>query len=254
MAYQTGQLSLQAMCNIRITRKINGEMRNKLIRTTVGRIIFNEAIPQDLGFVERRDPEDAFKLEIDRIAGKKLLGDIVGRCFRVHGASETSQMLDRIKKLGYNYCTKAGVTVGYMDVKVPQEKSELIDKAEGLIKNISEKFRYGLLAEEERYQAVIKVWENTTNAVTTALEAIKAKDPFNPIHMMADSGARGSMQQIRQLAGMRGLMKSPTGRTIEMPIRANFARDSPFWSSLSPPTARARAWLTRLCVRLTRAI
>ncbi len=222
MAYQTGQLSLQALVRIRFTRKVSGEKKHRLITTTVGRILFNEAIPQDLGMVERNTEDDLFSLEVDRKVGKKLLGEIVDRCFRKHGAYRTSQMLDKVKQLGYHYSTKAGITVGYMDVKVPPEKPAMIKDAEKNIQNITEKFRMGLLTEEERYNAVVRTWETTTNNVTAALERIKTNDPFNPVHMMADSGARGSMQQIRQLAGMRGMMKDTAGRTIEMPIRANF--------------------------------
>ena len=222
MAYQTQQLSLQAKVSIRFTKEINGEKKQRILQTTVGRVIFNEAIPQDLGFVERNTEDDQFLLEIDHIVGKKQLGEIVDRCFRRHGPSGTSEVLDNIKALGYKYSTRAGITVGYMDVKVPPEKPAMIAHAEELVQNITNKFRVGLLQEEERYNATVRVWENTTDAVTAALVRIKAADPFNPVHMMADSGARGSMQQIRQLAGMRGMMKNTSGRTIEMPIRANF--------------------------------
>ncbi|MGI6192214.1 MAG: DNA-directed RNA polymerase subunit beta' [Christensenellales bacterium] len=222
MAYQTNQLALQAKVKIRFTKEINGAKKSRIIETTVGRVLFNEAIPQDLGMVDRSTEDDLFKLEVDCKVGKKLLGEIVDRCFRKHGAYLTSQMLDKVKTLGYHYSTKAGITVGYMDVKVPPEKPKLIKEAEKKIQNITEKFRMGLLTEDERYNAVVRTWETTTNNVTSALERIKANDPFNPVHMMADSGARGSMQQIRQLAGMRGMMKDTAGRTIEMPIRANF--------------------------------
>ena len=222
MAYQTGQLSLQAKVKIRFAREIEGEHRTRILETTVGRVIFNEAIPQDLGFTKRNAPEDEFLLEIDEIVGKKKLGEIVDRCFRAHGPSRTSAVLDSIKALGYKYSTRAGITVGYMDVKVPPEKPAMIEHAEEFVEAITNRFRMGLLTNEERYNAVVKVWETTTNNVTTALERIKKNDPFNPVHMMADSGARGSMQQIRQLAGMRGMMKDTSGRTIEMPIRANF--------------------------------
>lgn len=222
MAYQTGQATLQAKCTIRVRRKINGVEHAIRLNTTIGRWIFNEAIPQNLGYVDRSVPENALKLEIDKVVDKKVLGDIVDRCYRVLGATNTSVVLDQIKKLGYMYSTKGAVTVGYMDVHVPENKQELIHKAEDTIRHITARFNKGQLTEDERYRAVIGVWERTTDAVTDELKRLKDHEPFNPIHMMADSGARGSMQQIRQLAGMRGLMKDPTGRTIEMPVRANF--------------------------------
>ena len=222
MAYQTGEASLQAKCKIRVTREIDGKTVTKRLKTTIGRWIFNEAIPQNLGFVDRSIPENLLSLEVDKVVDKKVLGNIVDRCFRTYGASNTSVVLDRIKKLGYTYSTKGAVTVGYMDVHVPEDKPQKIHEAEETIHKITERFNRGLLSEDERYRAVVQVWENTTNEVTDELKKLKELEPFNPIHMMADSGARGSMQQIRQLAGMRGLMKDPTGKTIEMPVRANF--------------------------------
>ena len=220
MAYQLGEIALQARIKVRITRIIDGEPRKKIIETSIGRIIFNEAIPQDLGFVERKVPEDAFKLEIDRVVDKKMLGKIVHACYRVHGVTECSAMADRIKALGFKYSTKGAITVAVSDVVVPKEKPQLLHEAEGQISEIQEAFEDGLLSDEERYKRVIAVWDDTTNRVTDALKA--SLDTFNPITMMANSGARGSINQIRQLAGMRGLMASPSGKIIELPIRANF--------------------------------
>lgn len=222
LAYQTGQASLQAKCTIRVCKTIDGIQHVKRIDTTIGRWLFNEAIPQDLGFVDRSRKENLLALEIADVVDKKVLGNIVDRCYRVHGATRTSQVLDRIKRLGFNYSTKGAVTVGFMDVHVPEEKPKLIAGAEEGIRSITSKYNKGLLTEEERYRSVLAVWEKTTNDMTEKLKELKVKEPFNPINMMADSGARGSMQQIRQLAGMRGLMKDTSGRTIEMPIRANF--------------------------------
>ena len=222
MAYRTGESDLQAACQIRFRGEKDGEKISKRIRTTIGRLIFNEAIPQNMGYVDRSLPENTLDLEINKVVDKKVLGDIVDRCFRVHGASATSIVLDRVKKLGYEYSTRGAVTVGYMDVHVPESKAKRIAEAEMLVHQLQTRFDMGLLTEDERYRSTVRVWEATTEAVTDELKKIKEAEPFNPIHMMADSGARGSMQQIRQLAGMRGLMKDPTGKTIEMPVRANF--------------------------------
>ncbi len=222
LAYRTHEASLQARCTIRRRIEIDGVTYSRNIDTTIGRLIFNEAIPQDLGFVQRHEPADALELEINQIVDKKVLGKIVDRCFRVHGASQTSTVLDRIKSLGFEYSTKGAVTVGYMDVHVPEDKPQMVARAEQLVHKLTNKFNKGLLTEDERYRSSVSVWEDTEESVTNELKKLKEAEPFNPIHMMADSGARGSMQQIRQLAGMRGLMKDPTGRTIEMPVRANF--------------------------------
>ena len=220
MAYQTGVVALQARVKVRVERMIRGEIRRKVIETTVGRLLFNNAIPQDLGYVDRSTDDNLFLLEIDRLVLKKDLGKIVENCYRKHGPTVTSQVLDRIKKLGFEYSTRGGITVGFQDITVPKEKPGLLQDAENEVVKIDNLFRTGLFSDEERKQRVIKVWENTTNAVTDAL--MKSLDPFNPIYMMANSGARGSTAQIRQLAGMRGLMADPSGQIIEVPIRANF--------------------------------
>ena len=222
MAYRTGKIDLQAKVKMRITRVMGGTTYTNILETTTGRWLFNEAIPQNLGFVDRSKIENLLALEFDDVVGQKELRLIVDRCYRVHGASGTSAVLDRIKKLGFEYSTKGAVTVGYMDIHVPEKKKELVNNAELKVRHITNMFDNGFLTEDERYRAVVKVWEETTDQVTDELKKLKAREPFNPIHMMADSGARGSMQQIRQLAGMRGLMKDPTGKTIEMPVRANF--------------------------------
>ncbi len=220
MAYQTGDVDLQAKVKIRIEREWQGEKRRKLIDTNVGRILFNNAIHQDLGYVDRTKEENLFTLEVDHLVVKKDLGNIVDRCYRKHGPTTTSEVLDRIKKLGFTYSTKGGITVGFQDIQVPKEKKALIAEAEAKVVDIDNLFRQGLLSNIERRERVIKVWEDTTELVSKAL--MNSLDPLNPIYMMANSGARGSTAQIRQLAGMRGLMADPSGQIIEVPIRANF--------------------------------
>ena len=220
MAYQTGEVALQAKVKIRLKREWQGKTIYKVCDTSVGRVIFNNAIPQDLGFVERNCADDMFKLEIDSLVKKKDLGKIVDACYRKYGPTQTSETLDRIKKLGYSYSTRGGVTVGFQDIRVPEEKKALVSAAEKKVVEIDNYFRMGLLSNKERRDRVIKVWEQTTEDVSNAL--MDSLDAFNPIFMMADSGARGSQAQIRQLAGMRGLMADPSGEIIEVPIRANF--------------------------------
>lgn len=220
MAYQTGEIALQAKVKIRLEREWNGEKRRKVVDTTVGRVIFNNAVPQDLGFVDRTTEDNLFVLEIDKLVAKKDLGNIVDSCYRKYGPTTTSQVLDRIKKLGFTYSTRGGITVGFQDIQVPAEKKQMIADAEVKIEEIDELFRMGMLSNAERKERVIKVWEKTTDLVAKKL--MSSLDEFNPIYMMANSGARGSTAQIRQLAGMRGLMADPSGQIIEVPIRANF--------------------------------
>ncbi|OQB23407.1 MAG: DNA-directed RNA polymerase subunit beta' [Firmicutes bacterium ADurb.Bin182] len=220
MAYQTGIIDLQAMIGVRLQREWKGEKRSKVVKTTVGRIIFNGAIPQDLGYVDRTKEENLFEFEVDHLVLNKDLRRIVDRCFRRHGSTKTSEVLDRIKKLGFEYSTRGGVTVGFQDITVPKEKPELLKSADDQVVNVDNLFRSGLLSETERRNRVIDIWERTTNKVTEAL--MSSMNPFNPIFMMSNSGARGSTNQIRQLAGMRGLMADPSGQIIEVPIRANF--------------------------------
>lgn len=220
MAYQNGVIELQSKIFVRVKKVINGEERKKIIETTVGKLIINEAIPQDLGFVDRSDPENLFKLEIDKVVDKKLLGAIVDRCYRIHGPTETAEMLDRIKALGYKYSTKAAITVSVSDMEIPSAKAEILAEAEKNVDIIEKQYRRGLISAEERYERIIDEWNAATEKVGNAL--MENLDEFNPIFMMANSGARGSRAQITQLAGMRGLMANPTGKIIEMPIKANF--------------------------------
>ena len=220
LAYHTGAIDLQAQVNVRFTREVNGEMVSKFVKTTPGRIIFNEAIPQDLGFVDRTQEDSEFKLEIDFLVGKKQLGKIVDFCYRKYGETKTSEVLDEIKRLGFHYSTLGAITISVSDIKIPKEKAELIAAAEQKVFDIEKKFKRGFLTNEERKSNVIKVWSETTDKVADAL--IAGLSQYNPVNMMADSGARGSKNQIRQLAGMRGLMADPSGAIIEIPIRANF--------------------------------
>lgn len=220
MAYQTGELSLQALVKIKLKREFKGKTYEKLVNTTIGRIIFNNAIPQDLGYVDRSKPENMFKLEVEKQVVRTDLGTIVDRCYRRHGPTITSELLDRIKKLGFKYSTKGGITIGFQDITVPPRKKEMIEAAEQKIIEIETFFKAGFLSPEDRRKNVIAVWKKTTEDVTKELMA--SLDPFNPIYMMANSGARGSTNQISQLAGMRGLMSDPSGQTIEVPIKSNF--------------------------------
>ena len=220
MAYDSGVVTLHAPIKVRMFREVNGEMCHKLVQTTVGRLIYNEAIPQDLGFVDRTDPETMFDPEINFVVGKKQLGKIIDKCITKHGFTESARVLDDIKDLGYHYSTRGSLTVAIADMTVPQKKYELIAETEKEIIKIERQYQRGLITNDERYALAVKNWEKTTKDVTSALQ--ESMDKFNPIWMMADSGARGSMAQIRQLAGMRGLMADTAGRTIEIPIKANF--------------------------------
>ena len=220
MAYGTGELALEAPCKIRMTKVIDGVEHSRLVETTIGRVIFNEAVPQDMGLQKRETIDDMFKLEIDEVVGKKQLAKIVDTCYRTHGVTRTSQMLDDVKALGYKFSTRAALTVSVADIIVPESKKQILADAEAQVHQIERQFKRGRMSENERYTSVIKIWEQATNDVTKQVLATLEK--FNPINMMADSGARGSTNQIRQLAGMRGLMASPTGKIIELPIKANF--------------------------------
>ena len=220
LAYDAGVVTLHSPIKVRIYKEIDGEMRHKLVETTVGRLIYNEAIPQDLGFVDRTDPEHMFDPEINFVVGKKQLGKIIDKCINKHGFTKSAGMLDAIKDLGYHYSTVGSLTVAIADMTVPAKKYELIHETEKEIIKIDRQYRRGLITNEERYRLTVAAWEKTTADVTVALQ--ENMDRYNPIFMMADSGARGSMAQIRQLAGMRGLMADTAGRTIEIPIKANF--------------------------------
>ena len=220
MAYQEGAVTLHSPVKVRVSKTIDGEVRYKTIDTTVGRIIFNEPIPQDLGFVDRSDPEHAFDYEIDFRVDKKKLGDIISRCIHKHGFTISAEVLDNIKAQGYKYSTKSGMTISIADMVVPETKKQKIADTEKKILDIEKQYRRGFITNDERYRLVVSEWEKTTDDVSKALMA--NLDEFNPINIMATSGARGSSNQIRQLAGMRGLMANTSGKTIEIPIKANF--------------------------------
>ena len=219
-AYADGTIGLHAPIRVRYGKEIDGQMCYRIIDATVGRLIYNEPIPQDLGFVDRNDPQHAFDLEVDFLVGKKQLGKIIDKCIRKHGFTVATEMLDKIKALGYKYSTKGAISVSIADMVVPEIKYELVKEAESKVVEIEQFYRQGFITNEERYRLVVQQWEKTTADVTGALQG--NLDEFNPIYMMADSGARGSMAQIRQLAGMRGLMADTAGRTIEIPVKANF--------------------------------
>ncbi len=220
MAYENGELGLHAQCHVRIEKEIDGEIKSGVVHTTLGRLIFNRPIPQDLGFVDRSLPGNQFKLEIDFVTTNSELSQILDRTIKKHGNVVTCEVLDQIKAQGYKYSTRASLSISVYDMTIPPEKEPLIKAAEQKVDQITELFRMGLFSDEERSQRVIDVWEKCTKDVATALQ--KNLDKYNPINMMAVSGARGSIKQMRQLAGMRGLMASASGKTIEMPIKANF--------------------------------
>ena len=220
MAYQTGVVTLHSKIKVRREAEIDGELKHGIIDTSVGKIIFNRAIPQDLGFVDRSIEENLFKFEVDFLVGKKKLGNIIDACIKVHGTEITASVLDDIKAQGYKYSTRGAITVAVCDAIIPPEKKDIIAKAEADVDVIREEFNMGLRSDEERYTEVLSIWEKATDEVTEKLQ--DNLDRYNPIYMMADSGARGSMSQIRQLAGMRGLIANTSGKTIEIPIRANY--------------------------------
>ena len=220
MAYQTGVVTLHSKIRVRRTVEYNGENETAIIDTTVGKIIFNRAVPQDLGFVDRSIKENRCRFEVDFLVGKKKLGNIIDACIKVHGTEVTADVLDNIKAQGYKYSTRGAITVAVRDAIIPPEKKEIIAKAEADVDAIREEFNLGLRSDQERYEKVLSIWEKATDEVTSKLQ--DNLDRYNPIYMMADSGARGSMSQIRQLAGMRGLIANTSGKTIEIPIRANY--------------------------------
>ncbi|MBR6531374.1 MAG: DNA-directed RNA polymerase subunit beta' [Clostridia bacterium] len=220
LAYTNHVITLHERISVQLSKEIDGEVVTKLVDTTAGRIIFNNNIPQDLGFVDRTNPETALNYEVDFIVKKSQLGDIIGKCIDVHGVSVTAVMLDNIKSTGYKYSTIGALTVSVSDINVPEAKPAILAEAEKQVEAITAKYRFGLLNDEERYEQVIKIWADASSQVTDAM--LENLGEFNPIYMMADSGARGSTNQIRQLAAMRGLMADTQGRTVEIPIRANF--------------------------------
>ncbi len=220
MAYQDGVVSLHAAIKVRVTKEIGDQTVSRIIDATVGRIIFNDPIPQDLGYVDRSDEERQFDLEVSFLVGKKQLGQIIDRCIKQHGTAVTAEVLDRIKAQGFKYSTKGAITVAVCDAVIPPQKKQMLEDADAQVDKITRQFRRGLISNEERSSLILDVWSKTTESVADALK--NNLDQYNPIFMMADSGARGSMNQIRQLAGMRGLIANTAGVTIEMPIRANY--------------------------------
>ncbi|CAK7037614.1 MAG: DNA-directed RNA polymerase subunit beta' [Peptostreptococcus russellii] len=215
LAYYNKKVELHALVKMKVTLE---DGRHSLVESTVGRFIFNEGIPQDLGFVDRE--EDPFGLEADFLADKKSLGKIIDKCFRKHGNTKTAELLDYIKSIGYRYSTVGGITVAVSDMDIPEAKYEYLKEAEGLVDKYEKAYRRGLISDEERYEKVIETWTETTEKVTDAL--MEGLDRMNNIYIMAHSGARGSKNQIRQLAGMRGLMANASGQTVEIPVKSNF--------------------------------
>jgi len=221
LAYENGAITLHSSINVRVERKLeDGTILRENVKSTLGRFIFNEIIPQDLGFIDRSQPENELLLEVDFHVGKKQLKQILEKVINTHGATATAEVLDKIKSTGYKYATQAALTVSISDMTVPPQKPELIQQAEDTVDRITKNYKRGLITEEERYKEVVETWKVTDDALTEAL--LSGLDEYNNIYMMADSGARGSDKQIKQLAGMRGLMADTTGRTIELPIKSNF--------------------------------
>ena len=220
LAYDNHEIYLQEVIKVRRTLEFNGVPETRLVKTTVGRIIFNEAIPQNLGYVDRTNDEEKFRYEVDFLVDKKGVGKILNRCINRCGATETAAVLDKIKSLGYKFSTRAALTVSVSDMEIPKEKQQFLAEAEEQVELITRKFRRGLMTDEERHNKVIEAWNVANDKITVALLAGLGK--YNNIYMMANSGARGSNSQIKQLAGMRGLMANPSGGIIELPIKANF--------------------------------
>ena len=220
LAYENGIVTLHSRIKVRVTKTIDGETKSGVVESTLGRFLFNEIIPQDLGFVDRSIPGNELLLEVDFHVGKKQNKQILQRVINTHGATVTAEVLDKIKATGYKYSTKAAMTVSISEMTVPPQKPQMIQEAQDTVDRITKNFKRGLITEEERYKEVVETWKNTDDALTKAL--LDGLDKYNNIFMMADSGARGSDKQIKQLAGMRGLMADTTGRTIELPIKSNF--------------------------------
>ena len=221
LAYENKIITLQSRITVRVEKKMeDGTVKSGLVESTLGRFLFNEIIPQDLGFVDRRNPENELKLEIDQLVKKKDLKRILEKVINIHGATRTAEVLDHIKAMGYGYSTRAGMTVSISDMTVPEQKEELLKKAQEDVDHINLMHRRGFSSEDDRYRAVVETWKETDQKLTKYL--LDGLDKYNNIYMMADSGARGSDKQIKQLAGMRGLMADTTGHTIELPIKSNF--------------------------------
>ena len=221
LAYENKYITLQSKITVRTTKKMeDGREVTGNVDSTLGRFLFNEILPQDLGFVDRSIPENELKLEVDFLVGKKGLKQILEKVIHTHGATKTAEVLDSIKSMGYKYSTRAAMTVSISDMTVPPQKPEMIKTAQDVVDRITRNYKRGLITDEERYKEVIETWKETDDALTKAL--LGGLDKYNNIFMMADSGARGSDKQIKQLAGMRGLMADTTGHTIELPIKSNF--------------------------------
>ena len=220
MAYESGDITLHSKIKVRVKKEFDGVEKSKIIDCTVGRLLFNEGIPQDLGFVDRSDPDKAFDLEIDFLVGKSELRKIIEKSIRVHGITDTAKLLDLIKSKGFKYSTRGAITIGVSDMVIPEVKAKHIKETEDKIENILRQYKRGLISDEERYNSVIACWNEASEIITQAL--ISNLDRFNPVYMMSQSGARGNINQIKQLAGMRGLMADTSGKTIEVPIKANF--------------------------------
>ena len=220
LAYENGAITLHSRIKVRVTKTIDGEVKTGTVESTLGRFLFNEIIPQDLGFVDRSIPGNELLLEVDFLVGKKQNKQILEKVINTHGATVTAEVLDKIKATGYKYSTRAAMTVSISEMTVPPQKPQMIQEAQDTVDRITKNFKRGLITEEERYKEVVETWKNTDDALTKAL--LSGLDKYNNIFMMADSGARGSDKQIKQLAGMRGLMADTTGRTIELPIKSNF--------------------------------
>ena len=221
LAYENQAITLHSRITVRMSKtNADGETVSCNVESTLGRFLFNEILPQDLGYVDRSKAEDALKLEVDFHVGKKQLKQILEKVINTHGASKTAEVLDDVKAIGYKYSTRAAMTVSISDMTVPEKKPQMLEEAQKTVDRIAANYRRGLITEEERYRAVVDVWNETDKELTEVL--LSGLDKYNNIFMMADSGARGSNQQIKQLAGMRGLMADTTGRTIELPIKSNF--------------------------------
>mgnify|MGYP004457010813 FL=1 len=220
VAYDAGAIGIHAPVMIRMEKTVNGKKKQKNVLTTIGLIIFNNPVPQDLGFVDRSDPEHEFDPEIKFVVTKKTLGKIIDRSIRVHGITRTSEVLDAIKAQGYKYSTQAAITISVSDMIVPPEKQSIIAESEQKVAKVEKLYKRGMISDEEKYGQIVSIWDSTTSAVTKKLQENLSEK--NPINMMAVSGARGSIDQIRQLCGMRGLMANTSGKAIEVPIRANF--------------------------------
>ena len=221
MAYENHEVEMHAKIWVRRTLEINGEMKSKKVQTTVGRIIYNDGIPQDLGYKDRTNPDEMFEYEIDFPVNKKKIGDLIDRCIKIHGLSDSAEVLDNIKSMGFKYSTKSGLTYSMEDVKVPAEKKDILAEADKKIETVRKQYIRGLITEDERYRSVVNIWNDATLEVGKALE--NNLEELNPINLMVKSGARGNINQLRQSAGMRGLMAGTTGKVIEIPIKSCFA-------------------------------